>query len=178
MTFVIIVILLVLVGATGQMALSTRKKNRTLSKPGQKIMDIYNTLPPESQEKMPGIKDKLKALDNKLGRDNVNEHFTDIERDYRPGGGYNLVSKFTWTKCYEYDHAGANVNNSCKYHIYRQIANEIQALQKAVAKKEALEQRAGIDALGLGDLIQDIRFERGTIEEMSQEMKKRMKELE
>lgn len=163
MTLLIILGVMAVITVTG----ITRQKRR-MSWPAKVIMRWYNDLPEDSQ-RFPGLKDKLMALDKKLGIDNVNEHFTYED--------YDRTSKIGWKNCHEHGHdksgyvsyRGQN-NKPCRYNVYKRLCSEIENLQKAVDKREELMLLAGIDNLGLGQLMEDIRSEREVVEIVTKEL--------
>lgn len=163
MTLFIILSVMAVITVTG----ITRQKRR-MSWPAKVIMNWYNDLPKDSQ-RFPGLKDKLMALDNKLGINNVNEHFS-----YEDYAG---TPKIGWRNCHAHAHdkSGYSVSRGqskekCKYNVYKQLCGEIENLQKAVDKREELMLRAGIDNLGLGQLMEDIRSEREVVEIVTKEL--------
>lgn len=163
MTLFIILGVMAVITVTG----ITRQKRR-MSWPAKVIMEWYNDLPKDSQ-RFPGLKDKLMALDKKLGIDNVNEHFTYKDYDYSVRTG--------WKNCHPHAHDKSGYTSyrgqskdKCKYNVYKQLCGEIESLQEAVDKREELMLRAGIDNLGLGQLMEDIRSEREVVEIVTKEL--------
>lgn len=146
-----------------------KKANNTLSLPAQVIMKAYNKLPEDSQ-RAHDLEPKLKMLDEQLGINEVNKHFQETQRDYS-GDGSRFTKVFTWDMCSNRLHGySMDDNGICKYRVYKDINNEIKALQSAVDKRAAAEQRAGIDAVGVNTILEDIRQERSIVEQVTKEL--------